>query len=70
MMKNVLLLVLAFLVYRWLRKSGLFDRSRPPVSSNIPTTEETVQCVTCGVYLLRSEALVHNNQFYCCAEHQ
>ena len=70
MMKNILLLILAFLVYRWVKKSRLFQPAQPPVGTDVPVAEETVRCVTCGVYLLRSEALIHNNQFYCCVEHQ
>ncbi|NDU79751.1 MAG: hypothetical protein G3I11_00160, partial [Ferrovum sp.] len=65
MMKNVLLLILVYLAYRWVRKSGIFRPFQPPVSTDVPVAEETVQCVTCGVYLLRSEALIHNNQYYC-----
>lgn len=61
-----LLFVLIFYVLKRKRK-----RAKKPEDQRASkfSTEEMVPCVTCGLHVPRTEALLHNRQFYCCEKH-
>lgn len=64
----VVLLLVAFVFFKNLRKdSGKDDRRRPP-EGKLP--EDMVRCEVCGVNLPRSEAFITQNRLYCSDEHR
>jgi uncharacterized protein len=45
-------------------------RRRPVEGGNDNGTEDTVQCVHCGVYLPKSEGLLANGMYFCGEAHR
>lgn len=71
MLKLLLLIVGAWLVYSLLKKKYAADRERDDQERpSSPAQEDMVRCVRCAVHLPRSEAILSNGEFFCCDEHR
>lgn len=66
MLRWLLLLLLAVIIYRMLRRGRVSGRRRPSVRP----PEQMLICAQCGVHLPESEALVTGGQTFCCDQHR
>lgn len=66
----LLAIVIVFLIVknRWQNRQRLkTDRSR---SDSVETNKNTVRCQQCQLYLPADEAVVEDEMFFCCLQHQ
>lgn len=61
--------LLAWLVYRMIRKALSKPRTRGPRQAERLSTN-MVRCEVCGVHVPQSEALERDGVFYCSTEHR
>lgn len=69
-MAKILVIVLGLLLAYWLLKryrKGLSRREERPQGGS---GEDMVRCSRCGLHLPRSESVVSDSDFFCCAEHE
>jgi len=59
-------ILIALLIY-WIIKSR--HSKKDTDISNQDSIEDTVNCVHCGVYLPKSEAIRQQDKYFCCQEH-
>ena len=57
----VIIAVVYFLLKSYSRKS--------PKKDETPRTQDMVSCAYCGIHLPKSESLLENGKYYCCAAH-
>lgn len=65
----VLLALAIYLMWRLLQKKALprhTDDSNDAVVPRLPM----VSCATCGLHVLRSEAVLQDERYFCCEEHR
>ena len=62
----LLLAVLFYAVYAWLRRAAATARAPNPAASQ----ENMVTCAHCGVYLPQSDSVSGDGLFYCGDEHR
>lgn len=64
----VLLAIVAYIGWQWMRRSALRDEARRDRQEASP--QAMVGCAVCGLHLPRQEALVAGDRYYCCEEHR
>jgi len=76
LIKWLLLFVVGYYFYRWLKAKKQAELSAqevrkqdPRMRSSKPTVEKMVQCQKCKVRLPQSDAISHEDRFYCSHEH-
>lgn len=62
----ILLALAIYLAWRFVRRKQL-PRDNP---ESEPLRLPMVSCATCGLHLLREEALVQDERYFCCEEHR
>lgn len=62
----VLLALAIYLVWRILQKKQLPPRDEDSKRLRLPM----VSCATCGLHVPREEALLQDEQYFCCEEHR
>lgn len=70
MIKILLLVVLAWLVYALLKKYRSSVERDEQDKPSAPMQEDMVRCTQCGVHLPKSEAILSRGEFFCCDEHR
>lgn len=68
MTKIILILIVAYIVYRLVR--GYASRLSKGSPDKAISGEDMVRCNYCGVHLPRSESLLSNEKFFCCEDHR
>ena len=68
MARIAILVVIALVIYLLLRRflSGSKKPTGPQASA---PSRDTVQCLQCKIYVPRDEAVIQNNQAFCCKQH-
>lgn len=67
LLRLVILVVLAWLAYRFVRR--LWDTDTEPVERDNLEQVEMVRCEKCGVHIPKDDALMHNGKAYCSTTH-
>lgn len=65
-LKVVIVIIAAFLIYAFLFKKG--REKEIAKKSDEMITDEMVECPTCKTYVSKKEAIVSNGKFYCSKE--
>lgn len=66
-MARLLFLIALFTLAWWLWRSFTRPKQvRPPAA---PREQAMVRCARCGVHVPQTEALAHDNRWYCSREH-
>lgn len=70
LLRLMVILVLAALVYGWLRSNQRHNRDARNALSQPPLAEDMVRCAQCGIHLPRSEGILSAQKTFCCVEHR
>lgn len=62
----VLLGLAIYVAWRWVQRSSLPSRPRPPELD----AQAMVSCAKCGLHVPRIEALPAGERYYCCEDHR
>ncbi|WP_425394007.1 PP0621 family protein [Candidatus Propionivibrio aalborgensis] len=68
-MRNLILIVLLFVVF-WILRRALSSRSGRQASQTTSAPEMMVKCAHCGVNQPISESILTNGRYYCCSTHR
>jgi len=63
-------LLLVYALVKGVRRRNRRMHDAAKSTAQAHTDEDMVRCAQCGVHLPRSESLVTQGQYYCCAEHR
>lgn len=69
-MAKILVIVLGLVLAYWLLKRYRKGLSRREERGQGGSGEDMVRCARCGLHLPRSESIVADSEFFCCAEHE
>lgn len=67
----VLLALVAYVGWQWMRRSALRDqRNRTTHGRSDAVPQVMVSCAVCGLHLPQQEALTEGDRYYCCDDHR
>jgi uncharacterized protein len=67
LLRLILLLIIGWIIWRFIKRSLSNDSSRPPAKRQ--SSADMVACAHCGLHIPRDEAVYHDDKPYCTRAH-